>query len=88
MTSDQRSFADMLATTRREQTDRKVQRDDLPRINRFRASFDSECVSMIAGRQCDGDISEGDEIGYVDDEIACESCCDHAQEIRDDFFDR
>ena len=89
MSDDGRSFADMLASTRRQQTIRKTEADDLPRVGRpFRAGFDSECASMIAGRECAGSIEEGDEIAYVDDEIACEPCREHAQEIRDDFFDR
>lgn len=86
---DRPSFADMLASTRRQQTERRSGADDLPRVGRsFRASYDSDCASMIAGRECNGSIEEGDEIAYVDDEIACEACREHAQEIRDDFFDR
>lgn len=89
MSGDHSSFADMLASTRRQQADRRSGADDLPRVGRpFRASFDSDCASMIAGKNCNGEIFEGDEIAYVDDEIACETCREHAQEIRDDFFDR
>lgn len=89
MSGDGRSFADMLASTRQQQTNRKTEADDLPRVGRpFRASYDSDCASMIAGRDCNGEIMEGDEIAYVDDEIACEACREHAQGIRDDFFDR
>lgn len=35
----------------------------------FTALWDGEC------RICLDSIWEGDEIGYVDDEIACEQCC-------------
>lgn len=34
----------------------------------FEARYDGEC------KHCLTDIQEGDEIGYVNDEIACESC--------------
>lgn len=83
------SFADMLARTRGEQQERKSARDELPRVGRpFRANYDSDCESMIAGRECDGRIEEGEDIAYVDDEIACSKCVLHAQGIRDDFFER
>lgn len=39
----------------------------------FTARYDGECA------ECYADIAEGDEIGYVDGEICCESCCDLAQ---------
>lgn len=34
----------------------------------FTARFDSEC------QHCGASITEGDEIAYLDDEIACEDC--------------
>lgn len=34
----------------------------------FTARFDSEC------EHCGGPISEGDEIAYIDDAVACEGC--------------
>lgn len=40
----------------------------------FTARFDSECA------HCGGDIEEGDEIAYVDDEIACEDCVSQADD--------
>ncbi|AVH58412.1 MULTISPECIES: hypothetical protein [Streptomyces] len=42
-----------------------------PQVSRrFPAAFDGEC------KHCDGPIDEGDEIAYVDDEIACETCAE------------
>lgn len=40
----------------------------------FTARYDGECS------ECFCEISEGDEIGYVDDEICCESCCESRQD--------
>jgi alkyl hydroperoxide reductase subunit AhpF len=40
----------------------------------FTARFDSDC------KHCDGPISEGDEIAYIDDEIACETCVSEAED--------
>jgi hypothetical protein len=37
--------------------------------NRFTAQYWSECG-------CGAQIEEGDPAGYVDDEIACATCCD------------
>lgn len=34
----------------------------------FTARFDSEC------QHCGSDISEGDDIAYIDDAVACEDC--------------
>lgn len=36
---------------------------------------------------CDGDIEQGDSIGYLDDEIACEDCCDEAEAEEQDEID-
>jgi hypothetical protein len=41
---------------------------------RFTARFDSDCNS------CGDRITEGDEAGYVDDEVCCELCCDYSEE--------
>lgn len=38
----------------------------------FFAMYDGECS------HCLSDILEGDEIGYVDDEICCQNCWDDA----------
>lgn len=38
----------------------------------FSARFPGEC------HQCFEPFEEGDEIGYVDDQICCEICCDMA----------
>lgn len=43
-------------------------------MNRFRALFNSEC------NYCADEILEGDLIGYIEDEIACEDCCDGEEE--------
>lgn len=48
-----------------------------PRINRFTAGFDSDCDAGVSPH-CDGMIEEGEEAGYVDDDKACEACCEHA----------
>jgi hypothetical protein len=48
-------------------------------ITPFRASFDSDCSVMISP-SCDGRIYEGDSAAYVDDDVACEACLDHARE--------
>lgn len=40
------------------------------RATRFTARFDSECPG------CGEEILEGDEAGYVDDEVVCGDCCD------------
>ena len=42
-------------------------------IAKFIAAFDSECA------KCFGDISEGDNAGYLDDEVCCEDCCDEIE---------
>jgi hypothetical protein len=89
MSDDGRSFADMLASTRRQETGRKASADDLPRVSRSFASIrDQDCASGYAGGSCDGEIYEGDEAAFVDDDIACQACFTAAQETRDDFFDR
>lgn len=36
----------------------------------FTAAYDGECSN------CDCAIFQGDEIGYVDDEVCCEKCCE------------
>lgn len=38
----------------------------------FTAAYDGECA------ECYGAIFEGDEIGYVDDEVCCAACCEAA----------
>ncbi|WP_285438068.1 hypothetical protein [Streptomyces sp. ISL-98] len=43
-------------------------------MRKFNARFDSEC------QHCGGDIEEGDEIAYVEDQIACESCVAEAEQ--------
>lgn len=40
----------------------------------FDAAFDSDCA------ECGADIEAGDHVGYVDDEVVCESCYDAAAE--------
>lgn len=48
----------------------------MTRVNRFEARYDSDC-------KCCGEmIYEGDEAGYVDDEVCCQTCCNDAE---DDF---
>lgn len=89
MSTDEPSFADMLASTRNQKPDRRSAYDDLPKISRsFRSVRDQECMSGYAGAGCDGEIFEGDEAAFVDNEIACAPCFEAAQETRDDFFDR
>lgn len=44
-------------------------------MRRFPAAYDGDC------KHCYFDISQGDSIGYIDDEIACESCCDAEEEF-------
>lgn len=39
-------------------------------MNRFHAQFDGSCCI------CALPIIEGDSIGYIEDELACEVCCD------------
>lgn len=86
--SDGKSFADMLASTRRQQEDRRLEADDLPRVSRpFPSVKDQDCESGYAEGDCDGEVFEGDEAAFVNGEIACESCFTQAQQIRDDFFD-
>jgi hypothetical protein len=41
-------------------------------VNRFTAAFDGEC------NECLTTIFEGDEAGYIDDEVCCGPCCDRA----------
>jgi DNA-directed RNA polymerase subunit RPC12/RpoP len=41
-------------------------------IRTFTAKYAGTCSN------CGADIEAGDEIGYVDDEINCESCCEGA----------
>ena len=43
------------------------------RINTFAARFDSEA------EYCGHLIEAGDEVAYIDDQIACEQCVMHAQ---------
>lgn len=52
-------------------------------VTRFRAHFstDSGCFG------CGGDIEQDDRIGYVDDEIHCEDCCDEAEAEEQDEID-
>jgi len=38
--------------------------------------FDGECAS------CGGEVEEGDEAGYVDDEVVCGQCRDAAETER------
>lgn len=40
----------------------------------FTASFPGRCAS------CNDRIEPGDEIGYVDDEVCCETCVDAADD--------
>jgi hypothetical protein len=47
------------------------------RIHRFTASYDTE--SGCEG--CGADIWEGDEIGYVGNELSCSDCIDKADEV-------
>lgn len=42
----------------------------LPRPRRFRAAYPGDCNSCLA------EFDEGEEVGYVDDELVCEACCD------------
>lgn len=39
----------------------------------FSAAYPGECS------ECGLDFMDGDEIGYVDDEICCEECCEQFQ---------
>lgn len=84
---EQRSLADILADARRQKETRRSERAELPTVSRFTARFDSACQSGIAP-DCSGEIVEDERAGYVNDDPACEECCEHAQEIRDDFFSR
>jgi len=49
----------------------------------FEAQFNSDCNAMIAPR-CEGEIREGDQMTYVDDEAACEACAKFAREKNDE----
>lgn len=40
----------------------------------FTARFDSDC------QHCGAPIAEGDEIAYIDNEIACEDCVAEAED--------
>lgn len=55
----------------------------MARISTFRALYDSDCAAMISS-VCDGDIVEGDDAGYVDDEVACGACVEAAQQANED----
>jgi len=89
MGDDGRSFADMPASTRRQETNRRTGADDLPKVSRsFSSVRDQTCESGYSGNECIDEISEGDEAAFVDGEIACETCFTRAQDTRDDFFDR
>lgn len=52
-------------------------------VTRFVARFPKESGCSA----CDGDIEQGDSIGYLDDEIACEDCCDEAEAEEQDEID-
>jgi hypothetical protein len=45
-----------------------------PKVNRFQAGYDSDC------NDCLGEILIGDTIGYVEDVVVCEACCDREDE--------
>lgn len=47
--------------------------DFLMSAPRFTARFDSECLS------CDSAIYEGEEAGYVENEVCCALCCEDAE---------
>lgn len=45
-------------------------------VSRFRANWDSECIT------CDGAIFEGDDIGYIGknaEGVSCDDCCSDAE---------
>jgi hypothetical protein len=52
-------------------------------ITPFRASFDSDCLPMLAP-ECTGMIEEGEDASYVDDEAACGACTQWAREQSED----
>jgi hypothetical protein len=52
-------------------------------ITPFRASFDSDCLSMLSP-ECAGRIYEGDNVAYVDGEVACEDCVSWARDQSED----
>lgn len=42
--------------------------------NRFTASYPGGCS------ECGEDFDEGDRVGYVDDELCCDDCCQAAED--------
>jgi hypothetical protein len=52
-------------------------------ITPFRASFDSDCLSMLTP-ECAGRIEEGEDAAYVDGEAACSDCVSWAREQSED----
>lgn len=52
-------------------------------VTRFEAKFPTEGGC----NECGGDIEAGDNIGYVDDEINCEDCCDETEAEEQDEID-
>lgn len=42
-------------------------------VNKFTARFPSECA------RCPNEIEEGDEAGYIDDEVCCGDCVQAAE---------
>lgn len=88
----QPSFGDMIAGARGQKADRRSARqeaiDNLPKVSRsFSSVKDQDCESGYAGAMCEGEILEGDEAAFVNDEIACAPCFTAAQEERDEFFE-
>ncbi len=72
MDSD-KTFAQLAEEVRR--------RSAAPKISHFTAQFQSDCEAEISPH-CDGSIHEGDEAGYIDNDLACQECMQH-QEMLD-----
>lgn len=50
----------------------------------FRKPFDSECQAVLDVNVCNTDAYEGDEVAFVDDELACPGCLEFAKEKNED----
>lgn len=49
----------------------------------FPKPFDSECEARLTSI-CEGEVLQGEQVAFVDDELACRACLDFAREQNND----